>query len=138
MMARFPDEPTSEDSLALKTYVQLFARLYPCGDCAAHFQKLLARYPPQTSSRNAAAGWACFVHNEVNKRLGKQLFDCNNIGDFYDCGCGEEGKDGKKEGGAGASAGREKTTEGAGELKERERQKSTSAARSPLELEKEG
>ncbi|KAL1838809.1 hypothetical protein VTJ49DRAFT_2202 [Mycothermus thermophilus] len=94
MMARFPEKPTPDDSLALKTYIQLFARLYPCGDCAAHFRKLLERYPPQTGSRNAAAGWACFVHNQVNKRLGKQEFDCNKIGDFYDCGCGDE--DGNK------------------------------------------
>ncbi|KAK4229188.1 nucleophile aminohydrolase [Podospora fimiseda] len=99
MMARFPEEPSKDDSLALKTYIQLFARLYPCGDCASHFQKLLEKYPPQTSSRNAAAGWACFVHNQVNKRLRKEEFDCNKIGDFYDCGCGEEGKD--KKGGKG-------------------------------------
>ncbi|KAI1205307.1 ERV/ALR sulfhydryl oxidase domain-containing protein [Annulohypoxylon truncatum] len=102
MMARFPDKPTEDDSLALKTFVQLFARLYPCGDCARHFQKLLAKYPPQVSSRNAAAGWACFMHNQVNERLKKPLFDCNSIGDFYDCGCGDE----KKE-----------TTETIGELK---------------------
>jgi len=94
MMARFPEAPSADDSLALKTYVQLFARLYPCGDCAAHFQKLLAKYPPQVSSRNAAAGWACFVHNEVNTRLEKPLFDCGKIGDFYDCGCGDDKKKG--------------------------------------------
>ncbi len=94
MMARFPEKPTADDSLALKTYMQLFARLYPCGDCATHFQTLLAKYPPQTSSRNAAAGWACFVHNEVNTRLEKPPFDCNKIGDFYDCGCGDEDKKG--------------------------------------------
>ncbi|OTA98729.1 hypothetical protein M426DRAFT_325757 [Hypoxylon sp. CI-4A] len=93
MMARFPDKPTEDDSTALKTFIQLFARLYPCGDCARHFQKLLAQYPPQVSSRNAAAGWACFVHNQVNERLKKPLFDCNDIGDFYDCGCGDEKKD---------------------------------------------
>ncbi|KAK3386296.1 ERV/ALR sulfhydryl oxidase domain-containing protein [Sordaria brevicollis] len=101
MMARFPETPTADESLALKTYIQLFARLYPCGDCASHFQKLLKKYPPQTSGRNAAAGWACFVHNEVNKRLKKEQFDCNKIGDFYDCGCGEDGGEKKevKEGG---------------------------------------
>ena len=92
MMARFPEKPSADDRLALKTYIQLFARLYPCGDCASHFQKLIAKYPPQTGSRNSAAGWACFVHNEVNKRLKKPLFDCNNIGDFYDCGCGDDDK----------------------------------------------
>ncbi|KAK8055676.1 FAD-linked sulfhydryl oxidase ERV2 [Apiospora rasikravindrae] len=98
MMARFPEKPTEDDSLALKTYMQLFSRLYPCGDCARHFQGLLKKYPPQVSSRNAAAGWACFMHNQVNERLHKPLFDCNNIGDFYDCGCGDEDKDKGKEG----------------------------------------
>ncbi|KAK3347328.1 ERV/ALR sulfhydryl oxidase domain-containing protein [Neurospora tetraspora] len=116
MMARFPETPTAEESLALKTYIQLFARLYPCGDCASHFQKLLKKYPPQTSGRNAAAGWACFVHNEVNKRLKKEQFDCNKIGDFYDCGCGEEGG-AKKEGGAGAGGEVKTGTKEGGDLK---------------------
>jgi len=35
----------------------------------------------------------------VNKDLKKPMFDCSNIGDFYDCGCaeGEEGEDGRKQ-----------------------------------------
>lgn len=89
-MARFPDQPSEEESAALKSYVYLFARLYPCGECAAHFQKILKKYPPQTSSRSTAAAWACHVHNEVNKSKGKPMFDCANIGDFYDCGCGDD------------------------------------------------
>lgn len=98
-MARFPEAATDEDSLALQTFVHLFARLYPCGECAAHFRMLLEEFPPQTSGRVAAAGWACFVHNEVNARLGKEMFDCNTIGDFYDCGCAEEGGEGEGEDG---------------------------------------
>ncbi|KAI9053313.1 hypothetical protein LZ554_002276 [Drepanopeziza brunnea f. sp. 'monogermtubi'] len=90
MMAKFPDEPTEDDSAALKSYIHLFARLYPCGDCARHFQKILKKFPPQVATRSTAAAWACHVHNEVNKRLKKELFDCSNIGDFYDCGCAEE------------------------------------------------
>ena len=35
------------------------------------------------------------MHNEVNKSLGKELFDCSNIGDFYNCGCADE--EGEKE-----------------------------------------
>ncbi|UKZ55609.1 hypothetical protein TrVGV298_009433 [Trichoderma virens] len=96
MVARFPEEPSAEERKTLETFIYLFSRLYPCGDCARHFRGLLAKYPPQTSSRNAAAGWLCFVHNQVNERLKKEIFDCNNIGDFYDCGCGDEG--GKKKG----------------------------------------
>lgn len=115
-MSRFPDKPTDEERLALKTFIQLFARLYPCGECASHFQKIIKKYPPQTSTRSAAAGWACEMHNIVNTRLHKPLFDCSKIGDFYDCGCGDEdGKGGhKKVEGAKAS---EDDLKGRGSLK---------------------
>lgn len=95
--ATFPDKPTADESLALKTYIHLFQRLYPCGECAGHFGTILKKFPPQVSSRSAAAAWGCHVHNQVNKSLKKEEFDCSNIGDFYDCGCAEEPgeKDGK-------------------------------------------
>ncbi|KYK58083.1 hypothetical protein DCS_05096 [Drechmeria coniospora] len=96
--ARFPEKPTPDERKTLETFFHLFGRLYPCGECAKHFRELMKQYPPQTSSRNAAAGWLCFAHNLVNQRLKKPEFDCNKIGDFYDCGCGEEGKDGKGKG----------------------------------------
>lgn len=60
------------------------------GECAGHFRQILNKFPPQVSSRSSAAAWACHVHNEVNKSLQKALFDCSNIGDFYDCGCADE------------------------------------------------
>jgi FAD-linked sulfhydryl oxidase len=53
------------------------------------------KFPPQVSTRSTAAAWACHVHNEVNKSLKKPLFDCSKIGDFYDCGCADDEKDGK-------------------------------------------
>lgn len=34
--------------------------------------------------------WGCFVHNIVNKRLKKAEFNCENLGEAYDCGCGDE------------------------------------------------
>lgn len=120
-MARFPDEPTADESDALKSYIYLFARLYPCGECAQHFQQILKKYPPQTSSRNTAAAWACFVHNEVNVSKGKPIFDCNNIGDFYDCGCGEDENDVKSKTGGSDSTRAEH-----------------SAHQDPVEIEREG
>ncbi|EMD91041.1 hypothetical protein COCC4DRAFT_167401 [Bipolaris maydis ATCC 48331] len=88
--ARFPEKPTEEEKEALRSYVHLFQRLYPCGECAEHFGQVLAKYPPQVSSRTAAAMWGCYVHNIVNKRLKKPEFNCEDIGDAYDCGCAEE------------------------------------------------
>lgn len=111
MMARYPEEPTDEQAETLRSFVYLLSRLYPwygdvsgaglvdvsngvisihSGECASHFQELLQKYPPQVSSRSIAAGWACHIHNEVNKSLDKEIFDCNNIGDFYDCGCADD------------------------------------------------
>ncbi|KAM4055181.1 Erv1 / Alr family protein [Hirsutella rhossiliensis] len=96
MAAKYPEKPTPEDRKTFELFFLSFGKLYPCGDCAKHFRALLKEMPPQTSSRNSAAGWLCEAHNRVNKRLQKPIFDCNNIGDFYDCGCGDDkGKDKK-------------------------------------------
>ncbi|EEP79693.1 FAD-linked sulfhydryl oxidase ERV2 [Uncinocarpus reesii 1704] len=109
MMARFPEKPSKEEQDALRSYIFLFARLYPwegradtgasfliSGECAEHFQQHLKKFPPQVSTRNAAAGWACHIHNEVNKMLKKEIFDCTKLGDFYDCGCSDKHGDAEK------------------------------------------
>lgn len=78
------------------------------GECAQHFQQILAKYPPQVRTRSNAAAWACFVHNEVNMSLKKEEFDCSKIGDFYDCGCAEDEDESR---GAGSSNGKSKEPE---------------------------
>ncbi|KAF5355458.1 hypothetical protein D9758_006296 [Tetrapyrgos nigripes] len=82
--------PTEDERGALNSYFHLFSRLYPCGECAAEFQQLLKKFPPQTANRRAASLWLCFVHNQVNERLEKPEFDCAHLDDEYDCGCGDE------------------------------------------------
>lgn len=93
ILARYPDKPSVQEQTTLSSYIQLFAQVYPCGDCARHFQKLLKEYPPQTRSRKTAALWGCHVHNKVNERLGKPEYDCTTILEDYDCGCGDDEKE---------------------------------------------
>ena len=88
MSLRFPEKPTPEESKTFKDFMHLFSLLYPCGDCANHFQGLLKQYPPQASSRKSASLWLCSMHNRVNARLGKPDFDCGKLDESYDCGCG--------------------------------------------------
>ncbi|KAG5636576.1 hypothetical protein H0H81_007584 [Sphagnurus paluster] len=45
---------------------------------------------PETASRRSASLWLCSLHNEVNKRLNKPIFDCAHLDAEYDCGCGDE------------------------------------------------
>lgn len=92
VLARFPERPTPNDRDDLGSFITYFAKLYPCGDCAAHFNTLLMKYPPQTSSRISAAQWGCAIHNKVNLDLGKQEYDCTRVLENYDCGCGEDTK----------------------------------------------
>lgn len=61
----------------------------------------------------------------MNTRLKKELFDCSNIGDFYDCGCADDDKGEKKD--------QAKSPDGAADAE------SGKAARKPqLELERDG
>ncbi|GBL49042.1 hypothetical protein ACI3LY_004357 [Candidozyma auris] len=93
VLARYPEKPNEQQKATLKQYIHLFAQVYPCGDCARHFQGLLSKYPPQVSSRKNAALWGCDIHNKVNERLKKPIYDCSNILEDYDCGCGSDEKE---------------------------------------------
>ncbi|KAF9281933.1 hypothetical protein BGZ68_006308 [Mortierella alpina] len=98
MAARYPLKPRPDERAAVKQWIMLLSRLYPCGECATHFQKLLKDHPPQTSSRASLSNWCCSVHNMVNKRLDKPDFDCSTLADVYKCGCADEPQEGGEEG----------------------------------------
>ena len=34
---------------------------------------------PDTSSRHNFSQWMCRLHNDVNKRIGKPVFDCSKV-----------------------------------------------------------
>lgn len=44
-----PVTQTADEKSAFRSFIYLFSRLYPCGECAAHFQLLLKDFPPQVS-----------------------------------------------------------------------------------------
>ncbi|KAI8845567.1 ERV/ALR sulfhydryl oxidase domain-containing protein [Chytridium lagenaria] len=90
MAGKFPYKPTEEQKTVMRDYIYLFAQLYPCGDCARHFAIVLEAHPPIVEDRISLSTWACDVHNVVNKRLNKTLFDCATVLEVYKCGCAEE------------------------------------------------
>ncbi|TKY87211.1 hypothetical protein EX895_003888 [Sporisorium graminicola] len=90
MTLRFPEKPTPQESETMRSFFINFAQLYPCGECARHFQQLIKGLPPQVGSRKSVSWWLCSVHNEVNKSLGKDEFPCDKLDESYDCGCGDE------------------------------------------------
>ncbi|ORX45614.1 FAD-dependent thiol oxidase [Piromyces finnis] len=83
--SRFPEEPTEEESDALTQFIFLTARLYPCGDCAKHFQRMLEKIPYSTKDRKGASKWICDIHNGANKFLKKEIFDCEKLPERWPC-----------------------------------------------------
>lgn len=79
MAAYYPDRPTTHQQSDMTSFIQLFSKFYPCGYCASHLRAEMEHSPPDTSSRTGLAQWFCKMHNEVNERLGKPLYDCGKV-----------------------------------------------------------
>ncbi|TPX38272.1 hypothetical protein SmJEL517_g00285 [Synchytrium microbalum] len=45
---KFPLDAKDEERQALLDWIHLTSRVYPCGECAEHFQQLLKEHPPDT------------------------------------------------------------------------------------------
>lgn len=80
LAAQFPEHPTRQQQKDARQFIDSLTRMYPCGDCAAHFQELVRRDPPIVSSGAEFSLWMCRTHNAVNRRLGKPTFNCDLVG----------------------------------------------------------
>ena len=79
LAAQYPEDPTRQQARDARDLVSIMTRAYPCAECAAHFEEVVRRVPPDVSSGAAFRRWTCEVHNEVNLRLGKPEFDCSRV-----------------------------------------------------------
>jgi len=86
LAAYYPEKPSSTRQQNTANFLKTFAWTYPCADCAQHMRVHLKTHPADTSSRAAFSWWACELHNEVNRRLGKPLFDCGKTDERWRTG----------------------------------------------------
>ncbi|EEB18550.1 Augmenter of liver regeneration, putative [Pediculus humanus corporis] len=83
MAAYYPDNPTDEQKNDVHQFMKLFSRFYPCSVCAEDLQQQIERFPPKTESQYEFSQWLCRIHNRINLRLGKPLFDCNTVNERW-------------------------------------------------------
>lgn len=57
--------------------------MFPCSICKNGFKKLLTDNPIRNNGREELVIYICELHNQVNKRLNKEIFDCNNAIKFW-------------------------------------------------------
>jgi len=81
--ADYPLKPTSRDKEEVVLFLKSLSKLYPCNLCGAHFRQMLKKHPIQNKSRKSFSKYLCKLHNEVNLRLKKELFNCDSIVRFY-------------------------------------------------------
>ena len=95
LAAQYPSKPSARQKRDVTNLINLLTRLYPCGECAEHFQEIVKVHPPQVGSREALSRWMCDVHNVVNRSLDKPVFNCAIVSSRWkgldgDGSCGDE------------------------------------------------
>lgn len=79
MAAYFPAKPSSSEQEDARQLMHLVSRLYPCRDCAEDLARDLVEEPPLVTSSHDFSQWLCRLHNKVNLKIGKPLFDCSRV-----------------------------------------------------------
>jgi len=77
MAANYPENPSTQQQREVSSFIKTLGRFYPCWHCADDFRSWMAKgNEPRVQSRKDFENWMCNAHNEVNKKLGKEVFDC--------------------------------------------------------------
>eukprot|EP00474_Spongospora_subterranea_P010284 CRZ10742.1 hypothetical protein [Spongospora subterranea] len=86
MAAYYPAKPSKREQESMTEFMHRFAQFYPCATCRQHLIADLSNRPPTTGSRHLLSQWMCQLHNRVNKRLNKPLFDCAKVDERWRTG----------------------------------------------------
>jgi len=77
--AYYSPNPSPTQRSQMLSLLHALPYTYPCPHCAAHLAENMRQHPPDdhVGSREALSLWLCARHNDVNVRLGKEIFDCS-------------------------------------------------------------
>lgn len=79
MAAYYPPKASKAEQVHMKEFLERFAEFYPCGSCGEHMLQDMDRNPPDLKGQSSFSLWMCHMHNRVNQRLGKSIFDCSKV-----------------------------------------------------------
>ncbi len=63
----------------VRDFLRIWALLYPCRECSAHFAQMLREFPPVVDGKEGFSRWVFEAHNRVNERLNKPPFKWEDV-----------------------------------------------------------
>lgn len=80
----FPIQPSAEQIQGAKQFFESIGYLFPCENCQFHYRQMFySSFPFHTCTRETLSRWVVDIHNQVNKRLGKPIWNWEQVQSQY-------------------------------------------------------
>ena len=76
LAANYPEQPHFHQKFAWYGVYETVATFYPCENCRDHLWDNIMRHGLHVQNRTDLNMYLCWLHNDVNKEHGKELFNC--------------------------------------------------------------
>lgn len=81
----YPLKPNNQDKINFFKYFKYLGFILPCSECKNHYKKLFQYIDIKLflNNRYSLIWWLFIIHNLINKRLNKQLYEFKDLIDRY-------------------------------------------------------
>ena len=82
----YPDNPSREEQLNMKTFFKSIGSILPCNACRINFYNHIEKYPLNDtvlSSNKNLVEWLMNIHNQANISLGKPVYTLDKLYNEY-------------------------------------------------------
>jgi len=77
LAANYPEKPIFREKYSLYGFFDTIINFYPCEKCRKHLAYNINKHWLRNDNKTDLSMFACYLHNEVNKQQGKDLFPCD-------------------------------------------------------------
>ena len=81
----YPLKPNNQDKINFYKYFKYLGNVLPCNECKRHYKKLFQYIDIKyfLSNRYGLIWWLFIIHNLINKKLNKQLYEFKDLINRY-------------------------------------------------------
>ncbi len=77
LAANYPDNPSFYQKYSWYGFFETIIYFYPCEKCRNHLWYNVDRFGLHTSNKTDFNMFLCYLHNDINKEQGKEMFPCD-------------------------------------------------------------